>query len=228
VKVPVVLGAIAASAIAERMWPLRPRREPQTRHVVRDVVLGALSVIAMRSVQSMLPRRRAEARRSTWFRITADVLLLDYTLWLWHAANHHVPFLWQFHRVHHEDRDLDTATGARFHPGEMAMSVVFRHLQLRVINPDPLAMSIWQTMLLSSIFFHHSNTRLPQQADDALAHALVTPRMHGIHHSVVPRETNTNFASLFTWWDMLHGTFDIAVPQESVTIGAPAPSPSRR
>ncbi len=221
VKVPVVLAAVAGAAAAERIWPLRPRKEAQKPHIARDLAMGALSVVAMQCVQSMLPKRRAEARRHTPLRIAAEVLALDYTLWLWHAANHHVPFLWQFHRVHHEDLDLDTATGARFHPGEMSLSVLFRRLQLLVIRPDPLALSIWQTMLLSSIFFHHSNTRLPQRADDAMAHAFVTPRMHGIHHSTSAAQTNTNFASLFTWWDMLHGTFDISVPQESITIGAP-------
>ena len=233
VKVPVVLGAAAASAVAERMWPLRPRREKQAPRIVRDLAIGALSAIAMKCVQSMLPNaeRRAsrppktdgrDGRRSTRpLRIAAEVLLLDYTLFLWHAANHHVPFLWQFHRFHHEDLDLDTATGVRFHPGEMTLATVFRWLQLRLIKPDPVAMSIWQTMLLSSIAFHHSNTRLPQSVDDAMAHALVTPRMHGIHHSTVAEQTNSNFASLFTFWDMLHRTFDIGVPQESITIGAP-------
>ena len=220
VKVPVVLGAIAGSAVAERIWPLRPRTEPQKRHIGFDLALGALSVVAMKCVQSMMPRR-AEARRSTPLRTVAEILALDYTLWLWRTANHRMPFLWYLHRMHHEDRDLDTATGARFHPGEMSLSVVVRWLQLRLIRPDALAVSIWQTMLLSSIFFHHSNTRLPQRIDDVMAHALVTPRMHGIHHSIDMRQTDTNFASLFTWWDMLHGTFNISVPQSTITIGAP-------
>ncbi|HSP33535.1 MAG TPA: sterol desaturase family protein [Thermoanaerobaculia bacterium] len=222
-KVPVVLGAIAAIAIAERLWPLRTRREKQAPHVVRDLAAGALSAIAMKACSAGLrpASRRPPGRRHHTLHIAAQILLLDYTLFLWHAANHHVPLLWRFHRFHHQDRDLDTATAARFHPAEMSLSVLFRWLQVRVIDPDPLAMSIWQTMLLSSIVFHHSNTRLPQRADDAMARALVTPRMHGIHHSAVPEETNSNFASLFTWWDMLHGTYRIDVSQESITIGAP-------
>ncbi len=103
----------------------------------------------------------------------------------------------------------------------MSLAAIFRWLQVQIIGPDPLAISIWQTMLLSSIFFHHSNTRLPLQADNAITGVFVTPRMHGIHHSIVKRETDSNFASLFTWWDMLHGTLLLDIPQGEITIGLP-------
>ncbi|HEX9163591.1 MAG TPA: sterol desaturase family protein, partial [Thermoanaerobaculia bacterium] len=114
------------------------------------------------------------------------------------------------------------ATGARFHFGEMSISVLFRWLQFRLIGPDPLAISLWQTMLLASIFFHHSNTDLTEQLDRAVSRVFVTPRLHGIHHSIVRSETDSNFASLFTMWDMLHDLFRDDVPQDAITIGVPA------
>ena len=124
--------------------------------------------------------------------------------------------------MHHVDLDLDAATGARFHFGEMTLSVLFRWIQLRLLRPDRIALSAWQTALLASIFFHHSNLRLPERAERMIAFVLVTPRMHGIHHSTVHGETNSNFASLLTWWDLLHGRFRFDVPQERITIGVPA------
>lgn len=124
--------------------------------------------------------------------------------------------------MHHADLDLDAATGARFHFGEMSLSVFFRWLQLVAIRPDARALSIWQTALLASIVFHHSNTRLPESVDRAIANVVVTPRLHGIHHSIIERETNSNYASLLTIWDHLHGAFRDDVPQEAITIGVRA------
>lgn len=220
----VVLGVLGAVMLAERRWPLRRRREEQARHVARDAAMAAMSTTATTIAQSIVLRaalRRLRSDRNP-LRIAVQVLLLDYTLWIWHLLNHHVPLLWRFHRVHHVDLDLDAATGARFHFGEMSLSTLFRLLQLLVIRPDPRALSIWQAMLLSSIFFHHSNTALPEEVDRALAQVVVTPRMHGIHHSTKAGETNTNFASLFTIWDAIHGVLRLDVPQESITIGVPA------
>jgi sterol desaturase/sphingolipid hydroxylase (fatty acid hydroxylase superfamily) len=135
--------------------------------------------------------------------------------------NHHVPMLWFFHRVHHLDRDLDVSTGVRFHPGEMALSSFFRAAQVRILGVDERTLRIWQRMLLISILFHHSNLRLPEKSDRVLTNAIVTPRMHGIHHSDREEETNSNYSSLFTIWDRLHGTLRLDRPQEEITIGAP-------
>ena len=235
----IVFGVIAVVMVAERIWPLRKRREESASHVGRDAVMAMMSTAATAAVQSVVLRAsvwgpasagtpRAEAgghprsRTCHPLRVLAQILMLDYTLWLWHWLNHRVPLLWRFHRVHHVDLDLDAATGARFHFGEMSLSVFFRLLQVSVIRPDPIALSIWQTMLLCSIFFHHSNTRLPEDVDRAIARIFVTPRMHGIHHSTAADETNSNFASLLTIWDAMHGMLRLDVPQDAITIGVPA------
>ena len=155
-------------------------------------------------------------------RTAAGVLLLDYTLWWWHFANHRFPLLWRFHLVHHVDRDLDASTALRFHFGEMALSVFFRIAQLRLLGVSKSAVSLWQTLLLVSIAFHHSNLRLPLALERRLVRWIVTPRMHGIHHSDYRNETNSNWSSLFSWWDRLHGTLRLDVPQDAIEIGVPA------
>jgi sterol desaturase/sphingolipid hydroxylase (fatty acid hydroxylase superfamily) len=90
---------------------------------------------------------------------------------------------------------------------------------VRVLGVDPDALIWWQRMLLVSILFHHSNLRLPENVERELVRFIVTPRMHGIHHSQVEEQTNSNWASLFSWWDMLHRTFIYDAPQP--VIGAP-------
>jgi sterol desaturase/sphingolipid hydroxylase (fatty acid hydroxylase superfamily) len=81
---------------------------------------------------------------------------------------------------------------------------------------------LFQTILFASILFHHSNLRLPEKLERVLVRILVTPRMHGIHHSDRYEETNSNWASLLTLWDFVHRTFRMDVPEERITIGVPA------
>jgi sterol desaturase/sphingolipid hydroxylase (fatty acid hydroxylase superfamily) len=148
-------------------------------------------------------------------------VLLDYTLYLWHVLTHRVPLLWRFHLVHHVDLDLDASTALRFHFGEMALSVPYRLLQVALIGADPAAVALWQVLLVASILFHHSNVRLPAGLERVLVRVIVTPRMHGIHHSDFENETHSNWSSLLSAWDYLHGTLVLSVPQAEVAVGVP-------
>jgi sterol desaturase/sphingolipid hydroxylase (fatty acid hydroxylase superfamily) len=70
--------------------------------------------------------------------------------------------------------------------------------------------------------FEHSNWRLPIRLERILNHLFVTPRMHGIHHSIVQRETNSNWGTVFCWWDYLHQTLRRDITQDAITIGVAA------
>jgi sterol desaturase/sphingolipid hydroxylase (fatty acid hydroxylase superfamily) len=154
-------------------------------------------------------------------------VLLDLTFYYWHRANHRWWFLWRFHNVHHIDPDLDVTTGFRFHFVEVALSAAFRIAQLLVIGPSLAAFAIYEVAFQSFTLFHHSNLRLPCRVDAALNRVIVTPRMHGIHHSDFRDETNSNFGIVFRWWDGLHGTLRLDVPQAEIDIGIPAYSAPR-
>ncbi|MGH9141464.1 MAG: sterol desaturase family protein, partial [Vicinamibacterales bacterium] len=123
------------------------------------------------------------------------------------------------HAVHHIDLDLDTTTGLRFHFGELAMAAGFRALQVLLLGVDRQTLRLWQRMLVISVVFHHSNLELPSDVEQGLNAILVTPRMHGIHHSTRPEETDSNFSSLLSCWDRLHRSLRLDVPQAEVTIG---------
>jgi sterol desaturase/sphingolipid hydroxylase (fatty acid hydroxylase superfamily) len=151
--------------------------------------------------------------------ILAGTLLLDYTLYWWHFLTHRVPLLWRFHQVHHLDREMDATTALRFHFGEIAISVAFRAAQVLAIGPTPMTVAAWQVLLFFSILFHHSNVRLPVALERRIARVVMTPRLHGIHHSIAPEQVNSNWSSGFTFWDWLHATLRTDVPQEAITIG---------
>ncbi|HUR81321.1 MAG TPA: sterol desaturase family protein [Thermoanaerobaculia bacterium] len=232
---PVVVAAMfAAMTLFETLSPLRDRVEPRLRRLIRNLAAGGVSLAAMTLLQTpiLVPVATAVQDRGIgllhWIAlprvvsVVIAVLMLDYTLWIWHWACHRVPFLWRFHLPHHVDRDMDASTALRFHFGELALSIPVRAAQIAIIGADPLAVAIWQCVLFASILFHHSNTRLPRKLEAVLALVIVTPRMHGIHHSARFDETSSNWSSMFSVWDFLHRTFRFDVPDERIDIGVPA------
>jgi sterol desaturase/sphingolipid hydroxylase (fatty acid hydroxylase superfamily) len=157
-----------------------------------------------------------------WAELALAVSLMDYTLYLWHRLMHRWAWLWRFHLPHHVDLDLDASTALRFHFSELVLSVPWRAGQIALIGVSPLSLSVWQTALMLSILFHHSNVRLPIELEKRLSYFIVTPRMHGIHHSIIQGEQDANWSSGLTVWDLLHGTLKLNVPQSEITIGVPA------
>jgi sterol desaturase/sphingolipid hydroxylase (fatty acid hydroxylase superfamily) len=152
----------------------------------------------------------------------AGLLLLDYTMYVWHRLNHRVPLLWRFHLVHHTDLDLDVSTALRFHAGELLLSCGWRAAQVAVIGPSVALVLVFEVVFETATAFHHSNWRLPRALDRALAAVVVTPRMHGVHHSTRQAETNSNWSVLMSCWDRLHRTLRFERPGESLVIGLPA------
>lgn len=230
----VIIGVFAMMLLGEAMRPLRARIEPKLRHTIRNLSTGGISLAILTLLQApvLVPVAKWAARHdigivrwlhlpSPWNVIVA-IVLLDYTLWWWHWASHVVPLLWRFHLVHHVDLDLDSSTALRFHFGELTLSVFYRALQIVVIGATPFSVWLWQTILFASILFHHGNLRLPRTFERMMVRFLVTPRMHGIHHSDRRDETNSNWSSLLSVWDVLHGTLRLDVPDETITIGVPA------
>jgi sterol desaturase/sphingolipid hydroxylase (fatty acid hydroxylase superfamily) len=157
-----------------------------------------------------------------WAAGVATFLLMDYAYWWWHWANHMIPLLWRFHNVHHTDLDLDVSTAARFHFGEMFFFIGFLSLTVTIFGIAPMMFVVFFIALEAATLFHHSNWRLPLHLEWTLNAIVVTPRMHGIHHSIVQRETNSNWGTIFCWWDKLHRTLRRDVPQDAITVGVAA------
>jgi sterol desaturase/sphingolipid hydroxylase (fatty acid hydroxylase superfamily) len=208
--------------------------EPKLRRGARNLTVAGVSAIAVvlaerpivMPLAALIEKRNWGLLRRfglpLWLEIAAALVLMDYTFYIWHVLMHRVPLLWRFHLVHHVDLDLDASTALRFHFTEMLASVPWRAGQVALIGLTPLTFSVWQCVFLISILFHHSNIELPVRWERWLNKLIVTPRMHGIHHSIVERETNSNWSSGLTVWDWLHGTLRLNVPQGEITIGVPA------
>jgi sterol desaturase/sphingolipid hydroxylase (fatty acid hydroxylase superfamily) len=235
-NVRLLRGAFVALAVTlvcvEAVRPLRRRQhEPKRRRMQRNAVIGGLSAVAVQLCEQpiVLPLAR-DLERRRWgvlaqldlpapLKTVLALVALDYTLYLWHIIVHRVPWLWRFHRVHHADLDLDASTAIRFHFGELLASVPWRAAQIALIGVDARTLQLWQTLTLMSVAFHHSNVRLPADVEHRLAYLLVTPRMHGIHHSRVGEEMDSNWSSGLSLWDRLHGTLRQDVSEDAIVIG---------
>jgi sterol desaturase/sphingolipid hydroxylase (fatty acid hydroxylase superfamily) len=152
-------------------------------------------------------------------RVIVGFLLLDLTFYYWHRLNHELSILWRFHRVHHIDPDLDITTSFRFHFGEIAYSAIFRMIQVVLLGIDLPTFLLYELVFQSATMFQHSNLRLPIGLERLLNKIIVTPRMHGIHHSQIMRETNSNYSVVFRFWDHLNRTLRLNIPQRDIAIG---------
>ena len=234
ISIAVVGGGLLLFTAWESIAPLRRRLEPRLRHLIRNLTVGGVSLAILTILQApvLVPVARwTEIHRLGLLHMMAiprpldaivAVALLDYTLWWWHRANHQIAFLWRFHLPHHADLDMDASTALRFHFGELTLSIAYRCMQIVIIGTSVFQLWLFQTILFASILFHHSNTRLPLRLERFLVRFIVTPRMHGIHHSDYLNETNSNWASFLSAWDWIHRTMVLNVPQPEITVGVPA------
>ena len=224
-------GLFVALLFLQWKYPLRRQHFSRLRRFVRNIVFSgpgfALARISLVPIPLLVSVWAAEQNFGVlqwlplphWVAIIIGVLIMDYAYWWWHVGLHLVPFLWRFHNVHHSDLDMDVSTATRFHLGEVIFSVPFRVTVVAVFGIDFWALVIFEVFFEAANLFEHSNWRLPIRLERLLNHLLVTPRMHGIHHSIVLRETNSNWGTIFCWWDLLHRTLRRDIPQDAITIG---------
>lgn len=231
---PLVAVLVLILLFLQWRFPLRRQHFGLLRRLVRNYVVSIPGFVIVRLAMLPIPLAAsiwAQQRQfgllhwlglHRWIAGIAGFVLMDYAYWWWHWANHTVPLFWRFHNVHHTDLDMDVTTAARFHFGEMFFSTGFLSLVLVAFGVAPLTFVLFFIFFEAATCFHHSNWRLPISLERILNLVIVTPRMHGIHHSIVERETNSNWGTVFCWWDKLHRTLRRDVPQDAITIGVAA------
>jgi sterol desaturase/sphingolipid hydroxylase (fatty acid hydroxylase superfamily) len=227
-------GFFMLLSLLEAIYPLRGRRRAFGHRLLINLCLAAcafaVAAVLVKPVASALVTGTSNRAFGLLhllplpgsIRFALGFLLMDLTFYYWHRANHQVACLWRFHNVHHIDPDLDVSTAFRFHVGEIGFSAGFRIVQIGLLGPSVLTYLVYESVFQGSTLFHHSNLRLPLQAERLLNTILVTPRMHGIHHSVVEDETKSNYGTVLRWWDALHGSLRLNIPQAAIEIGVPA------
>jgi sterol desaturase/sphingolipid hydroxylase (fatty acid hydroxylase superfamily) len=226
-------GVLAAMAVWEVLAPRRSRRLPRIKRWSSNLGIVFLNTALVRLLFPFGAVALAGLARSRgWgllnlydvsfaLAVVASIVALDLAIYLQHVMFHAVPALWRLHRVHHADLDFDVTTGARFHPIEIALSMLIKMAAILVLGPPAVAVMAFEVLLNATAMFNHGNVRLPQALDRAVRLLMVTPDMHRVHHSMEEQETNSNFGFNLSVWDRLFRTYK---PQpdaghEGMTIG---------
>lgn len=230
---------LLAFVFATLLWlqwkhPLRLQKFALPRRIGRNLLFSLPSFLTLRLVLLPIPLAVAAWAAHNNFgllhlfhlplpmEVACGVLAMDYAYYWWHVATHRVGFLWRFHNVHHTDLDMDVSTATRFHAGELGLSVGFRVAVVALVGIAPLALIVFEIAFEACGQFHHSNWRLNPRFETLLNRILVSPRMHGIHHSIVLDEADSNWGTIFSWWDKIHRTKRLDIAQNEITIGVPA------
>jgi sterol desaturase/sphingolipid hydroxylase (fatty acid hydroxylase superfamily) len=223
--------------LLERLFPLRKAQHSIFTRIATNAAMSALAFASSALfVQPVVKRFMQMGEESQigllkmldghWsIQLIGTFLLLDLSFYYWHRLNHEWSFLWRFHNVHHIDQDLDVSTGFRFHPGEIVFSAGFRAVQISLLGVSGWAFLAYEAVFQAATLFHHSNLKLPYRLERALNFVFVTPRMHGLHHSVLKDETNSNYSVVFSFWDRIHQSLTPISRSESRgenPVGVPA------
>ena len=230
------LVLFAGFAAAEAIWPRRPLTVAKSRRWFSNLSLTVLNTVLLRLATLIVPVAPAAvaalAQSQGWglfnrlqigggLELAASVLLLDLLIYTQHRLFHRLPICWRLHRVHHTDLDLDVSSGIRFHPLEILLSLAIKLGAVVVLGCSPLSVLVFEILLNATSLFSHANLRIPTALDQWLRLVLVTPDMHRVHHSVIVRETDSNFGFNLSCWDRLLGTYR-AQPRDGhdlMTIG---------
>ena len=231
---PILVGFFIILFVLENKFQLRKRVQSRWKRIAINFIVSLPAFTLLRFLFIPLMVWLAHQNETvqfgfnylynlpSWIEGLIAFLLLDYGNYIWHILNHKSPFLWRFHLVHHTDHDLDVTTAFRFHFGELMGSVVYRGAITFLSGASPMMVLIYEILFESATQFHHSNWKLPFAFEKKLNKIIVTPRMHGIHHSVIRNETDSNFSVVFSFWDRLHQTIDVNKSQKDVVIGVPS------
>ena len=236
-EVAIRLAAFASIFAVMALWELaQPRRALTVSKKLRwfsNITIVIFNTVLGRIVFPMAPVAFAALAMENgwgvfnilqwngWAELAIAVILMDFAIWLQHVMVHAIPMLWRLHRMHHADLDYDVTTGARFHPIEILLSLGIKFCVIALTGASPEAVLVFEVLLNATAMFNHANVRLPLKLDAVLRLFVVTPDMHRVHHSAIPRECNSNFGFNLPWWDQLFGTY-IAQPEmghADMTIG---------
>ena len=232
-RLAMFVGVFAAMALWEITAPRRALRQAKGKRWANNLLLVALNTVLLRvlfpatAVELAISLGESGAGLLNYFGVSypvavvLSILLLDLIIYLQHLMFHAVPVLWRLHRMHHADLDFDVTTGARFHPIEIALSMLIKFAAIAVLGPPAVAVLVFEILLNATAMFNHANVRIHPAWDRVLRWVVVTPDMHRVHHSIDAPETNSNFGFNLPWWDRLFGTYRAqpAAGHEQMTIG---------
>lgn len=222
-RLGVFVGAALIFVSAELLWPKRKPCLARMHRWLSNFLISVCGAVLLRLAATLTASGAAIGAAifaanhdigmlqfiaaPLWAELIIAIIILDLAIYAQHVATHKFPLLWALHKVHHADRDIDASTGIRFHPLEIALSMVFKMAVICAIGASAIAVLIFEIALNGFALFNHANIRLPKSLDAMLRLIIVTPDMHRVHHSTERTEQNRNFGFSVPYWDWLFRTY---------------------
>jgi sterol desaturase/sphingolipid hydroxylase (fatty acid hydroxylase superfamily) len=237
IRLAIFLGVFLAMALIELGWPKRTLMVSKRRRWLTNIGIAVTGTLVLRlmamlavPIAAIAAAFYAEQHQigllntvswPDWVKIAIALIVLDLAIWFQHLVSHKVPIFWRLHRVHHADRDIDVTTAVRFHPIEIALSMLWKIAVVVPLGASPLAVFLFEVILNACAMFNHANIALPAWLDRRLRLFIVTPDMHRVHHSVLHREHDSNYGFNLSVWDRLFHTYTAqpAAGHQGMTIG---------
>jgi sterol desaturase/sphingolipid hydroxylase (fatty acid hydroxylase superfamily) len=161
---------------------------------------------------------------SVWMAIPIAVLGLDGVSYFWHRANHRIRLLWRFHQVHHSDPNFTATTALRFHFGELLLGLPLRLFAVAILGISIPGVIVFELIFAFANFFEHGDIDLPLDLEKRLAFFLITPALHRRHHSREAHLLNSNYGTIFSFWDRAFRSFGSSGSEVQIRIGLPGVS----
>lgn len=215
----------------EQYRPYFENRNKHFQHTARNLILASINAVISSLCLIYLIKHTARWATENNFGILNQlnltaisativaILLIDLWQYIWHRANHIIPILWRFHQVHHSDKDMDASTGLRFHPVEIIISSISRIAVIPILGVEIEHLIIYELISLPIILFHHSNIKINNRIDGLLRMIIVTPHIHRLHHSDIQHETDSNYSTIFSFWDRLLRTYTMRPIEKQFNLG---------
>lgn len=233
IRLSVFASVFVVMAVLEALYPRKTRTQPRLIRWITNLGIMVFYSVLLRLLFPVMAMGVALYAGSegwgllnqfdmpVWAHIVISAILLDMAVYWQHVASHKIPVIWAFHKMHHADRDIDVTTGNRFHPIEIILSMLYKMLVVLVLGPHVLGVLIFEIVLNGSAMFNHANLRLPLWLDKIIRLLFVTPDMHRVHHSVIRRETDSNYGFNLSVWDRIFGSYidQPAKGHDAMTIG---------
>ncbi len=217
-----LLGISLCFALAERLRPARPAQPLLRRQLVNDlfyllfnghfyaVLAGALVGLVVEhssrilAAASLVPERGWLDTQPFVLQFVVYLMVGDFLQWCVHNLLHRVPWLWQFHKVHHSIHAMDWAGNFRFHWVEVVVYRSLLFLPLTWLGGS--AAPLFAVAVFSTAWGHFNHANLGVDIG-RLGYLFNSPRMHLWHHDISDEGgVAKNFGIVLSLWDFVFGT----------------------
>ncbi len=203
--------------VAEHIVPAR-KIILSKKHDLANILTGALNLIIVFIGGYFLGKLLASVQAHHFgllnlfsiprtLHLMLQIIFIDLAMYWWHRINHLIPLFWRFHKFHHTDEQMNITTTLRFHPAEQLLSSLMKLTLFPLLGLTATGVLVYGFLFFPVILIHHSNISVSEKTDHIYRKLFVSPLMHRTHHSRIKKETDSNYGSVFPFWDRLFKSY---------------------